>query len=507
MPLIVWALDSADLDLMRRWIGDGSLPNIAELWKRSLVAPVAGPAWFDEIGTWITAFSGVPPTQHGYTCARRLKPGTYTLERARLTDAMARPCWEEMRDPNFRALIWEPSEGAPSPNLAGLQVYNVTTHQEAYSIEPPVTVPESFLDKLRNKLGNQKRLRFNRFQKPTAYYQDQLQENLSLMARKGRILRDLVREGEYDLIVIGFNELHDAAHILWPFMDGRSPERDPKGELADGVRSIYQHVDREIGAIMELLPAGATVCLLSMYGLKDQYPILGLTEDFMRRLGYQIPNSSPDSRPGLTGIVRQLLPESLRFEISKRLPSDTQQRLLHSSFASSTDFARSRAFVIPSSLFCSYIRVNLKGREPAGAVAAGREYDALLDEIESDLRQLIDPKTGEPAVSEIRRSAGFYIDGPSEWLPDLFVHWKEARHFLDRAIHPRAEIRQAPPGFFRDSFHRKPGFAAISGRGIQPTVGPEACVLDIAPTLLDLMGGRAASFMPGTSLLAPVSHS
>jgi hypothetical protein len=54
-PLVVYALDSADLDLLERWMAEGRLPNIAELWRNSARRRLGGPGYWDEIGTWITA--------------------------------------------------------------------------------------------------------------------------------------------------------------------------------------------------------------------------------------------------------------------------------------------------------------------------------------------------------------------------------------------------------------------------------------------------------------------
>ena len=38
---------------------------------------------------------------------------------------------------------------------------------------------------------------------------------------------------------------------------------------------------------------------------------------------------------------------------------------------------------------------------------------------------------------------------PPEVLPDLIVHWKPCTHFLDRVVHPRAELTQKKPEFLR----------------------------------------------------------
>jgi predicted AlkP superfamily phosphohydrolase/phosphomutase len=500
MTLIVWALDSADRDLIERFVAEGSLPNIGALWKNGRARPLGGEGWFDEIGTFVTAWSGEPQTKHGYYGARRLKPGSYELERNRVAQAPAKPFWGQIDDPHFRALIWEPAETAPVPGVNGKQLYNLTVHQESFAAEPAASLPADYLETVRRRLGRDRALRFNRFERPADFYGRLLNQNLELLERKRPLLRDAVREGGWDLIVIGFNELHDPAHLLWGFMDGAWPERDPKGKLADGVLMLYRAVDRAIGEIMEVAPAGAATCVLSPYGMQNQYPTLGLIEDFLVKLGYQAPNSRDGQaaeahRSSLLTRARHAIPEPIRYAISKRLPEQMQQQLLFSNFSQSVDFRRSVAFTLPMSLYASMIRVNLKDREPSGIVEPGRDYEALLDRIEADLRDLIDPVTGDAAVASIARTAGYRIEGPSRLLPDLFVHWKPARHFMDRLIHPRAELRQRKIAFHRESAHRKAGFIAMTGCEAGPwgeTGAPEVRLEDLAPAFLRVLGARHA---------------
>ena len=89
----------------------------------------------------------------------------------------------------------------------------------------------------------------------------------------------------------------------------------------------------------------------------------------------------------------------------------------------------------------------------------------------------------------VARATALFGGGPPETLPDLFVEWAEARHFMERVIHPRAELRQTPCEFHRDSDHSRLGFVAacgplIHGRG---DIG-EVSLLDLAPTFLHLLG-------------------
>ena len=70
----------------------------------------------------------------------------------------------------------------------------------------------------------------------------------------------------------------------------------------------------------------------------------------------------------------------MRARISRRLPTRIQERLLADRFRADTDWQKTTAFAI-TALFTSFIRVNLRGREPRGVVAAGAEYNAVLDRL------------------------------------------------------------------------------------------------------------------------------
>ena len=89
------------------------------------------------------------------------------------------------------------------------------------------------------------------------------------------------------------------------------------------------------------------------------------------------------------------------------------------------------------------------------------------------------------------------------------MHWKSSRHFLDRAIHPKGEIKQRRPRFFRNSYHRAPGFAAFKGPArLEPGWYEEGSILDIAPTLMGLLGeppfGFHARPLPSLFLITAV---
>jgi predicted AlkP superfamily phosphohydrolase/phosphomutase len=244
------------------------------------------------------------------------------------------------------------------------------------------------------------------------------------------------------------------------------------------------------------------VIFVSHYGMHSQYPTGPLLNDFVRQLGYFTP-TAPVARPPRTPLelARRLLPERLRRALSHRLSTTTQERLLRDQFAAGADWTQTTAFA-HLDYFTGLIQVNLRGREPEGVVAPA-DYPSVLDRLEADLRQLVDPVTGQSPFRQILRTLDVYGGPPSAYLPDLFVHWRSVPHFVARLDHPRAILTQPRPHYFRNSGHYFEGLAVFAGPAVtrQGDLG-DLSLLDVAPTCLNLLGAPAPAAWPGRALRA-----
>jgi predicted AlkP superfamily phosphohydrolase/phosphomutase len=266
--------------------------------------------------------------------------------------------------------------------------------------------------------------------------------------------------------------------------------------LRNAIRSVYEAVDREFGLLLDRLGEGADVVVFSLFGMQDQYPTEEMNEALCRALGYQFRREGGGGRTRPIDIARRIIPESWRVAMSQRLPGRRQEALLADLFANGTDWGRTTAFSLPS-LYTGFIRVNLKGREPAGIVER-EDYEAVLDRLEADLLQLEHPATGEPVIDSIVRTVSVYGGGPPHRLPDLFVEWKPGTELLESVRHPRGELRQRRPSFCPGSEETLSGFVTGAGPGLRGrgTVG-DVSLIDFAPTLLTLLGRATPPDMPG----------
>ncbi len=482
------------------------MPHLGRLEQQGGWASVAGPDLVDEMGTWLQAYSGVGPWDHGYYSFRQLKPGTYDLVAFSEHQAHARPFWAELVGTGLKALIVDANETGLIHDLDGTQIAHWRSYQPDYPTSAPQSLPRGALGRVCREFGGNLHIS-DYVRHPTEEQEDTaLRTLLERIRTKGEACRSLIQENRYDLIVIAFAEAHLGAHRFWSYQENQVRREDIADvpSLAPAILWVYQAIDREVGRILACVRPDPNVLLTSMYGMKDQYPTTDLTTAFCHALGFQIPSGSGNAKvngnaDGAGNLPRGLNKVSLRLRrtVSKHFPRALQESRISARFRAETDWTRTTAFAIPG-LYSGYIRVNLQGREPEGVVRPGRDYHALLDRIEADLSALVDPTTGEAALESVVKNATFYNGEPPQLVPDLVVHWKAATHFHDRLIHPTGEVTQSRPDYFRETYHQFPGFIIIAGPGFDaPATDAIVSPMDIAPTCLHLLRQAIPAHMSG----------
>jgi predicted AlkP superfamily phosphohydrolase/phosphomutase len=155
-----------------------------------------------------------------------------------------------------------------------------------------------------------------------------------------------------------------------------------------------------------------------------------------------------------------------------------------------------RTFALPS-FYDGRVRVNLAGREEQGIVAR-RDYEAVLDEVTALVSDCVDTRTGQPVVARVERYAGDPQElGASD--ADLVVVWNATPAGFR---HPRFGTI-GPVPYRRTGGHTGAyGFAFVSGAGVGAGDAGIVSSVDVAPTIVDLLGAPPVAGLSGTSLLA-----
>jgi predicted AlkP superfamily phosphohydrolase/phosphomutase len=496
-PLLLIGLDVGDPQQLQTWMAEGRLPALASILARGAHGRLTGPEMTCEHAVWTTVFSGRSMGDHGYYYYRVLKPGTYALQPITGEDIGAGPFWAAFAGSDRRCAVIDAPDVRPVTGIRGVQLSDWAIHNASF---PAAAEPPSIMARVRAAGGEATPI-------DEALESDIETDRRLFRAlrdraeRKGRICHALMDEGPFDLTVAVFSDCHTATHQFWKY---RPEAGGPETELRHATREIYEVIDRHIAALLARMPPEAHVIVVGSTGMVDLYPTGDLMEPFCRLLGWQATPApaAPSLHP--LAIARRMMPEALRVAISRRFPRPVRERLMSDAFRAATDWSRTRAFGLPSA-YTGFIRVNLRGREPRGIVSPGAEYVRLLDEIESELWKIVDSETGRCHVATVTRTAATFgrasEDAPAT-MPDLFVEFAPSRRWMDSVDHPRGQIRQRKPEFFRDSDHSRVGFIAMAGPRVAPGVLGDISPLDVAPTCLSLLDAPLPAHMGGRVLTA-----
>jgi predicted AlkP superfamily phosphohydrolase/phosphomutase len=170
------------------------------------------------------------------------------------------------------------------------------------------------------------------------------------------------------------------------------------------------------------------------------------------------------------------------------------------------DWPTTRAFVQMCDLD-GYIRINLRGREAAGFVEPGDEYEELCASIAAGLKTFVDADTGRPLVASITQPRDLYATGAAlNGLPDLMIRWDDTPAASHRMVtSPQyGDVPWPMPGKHpqgRSGNHRAEGFLLAAGDAVRAGMRlPDPHILDLAPSVYNLLGLQVPESMLGRPL-------
>jgi predicted AlkP superfamily phosphohydrolase/phosphomutase len=316
----------------------------------------------------------------------------------------------------------------------------------------------------------------------------------------------LMEKGDWDLLAVVFRGTDMLQHVMWRYMDDELRHHHPElsRKLGQVIAQYYERMDRAVGTLLEAAGPGVTTIVLSDHGMGPCRRHFFLNrwleeEGFLRRKALSAWRAR---RPRVrVGRPLSVLPAARgkgrvgRFLRSVRLPYPAFEYLGR---PAEVDWGRTRAYANWTGGE-AMISLNVRGREPQGIVPPGSEYEAVRKEIRARLLALRDPRDGQPVVEKVYLREEIYHGPHVAEAPDL--------HLIPRdfAYHARGEVR-APSVItaatdHAPSLHDVDGIVVAAGEGIRPGHRLEgAAIIDLAPTVLHLMGLPVPEDMDGKVL-------
>lgn len=479
--LLVIGLDSADKDLMIEWARDGSLPHFARLLENGRYGEMVAPPGQCAGTAWVSINTGRSPARHGCYFDSQLQPGTYNYAKFLPQHQQARPFWERLSKAGKRVAIVDVPKAPASENFNGLQILDWGNHDPEYDYAR--SCPPSFAQEIEARFGKDPvgscdlLARADSGRAALAALRDRLVERIET---KVRIVQYIQAKGPWDLLMAVFADPHCAGHQFWRVRDPNHPgyDADLARALGDPLKDVYVALDTAVGELIANMDSNTGLIAFSDLGIGPNYSATFLLRDIVRKLHANARNRRSPHVDALRWLWRKL-PRSARIRgrsilspVKRDIDLETKDR----------DY-----FAIRSNDDCGAIRINLEGREPAGRVRPGREYDELCEAISRDLREIVNLETGEPLVKEVLRTDDLFEGPRLADLPDLNIVWNQKAPV--RRVHSRKigviERRHEGP---RSGDHRSRGFCLMQGPGMGNERLPPMSAMDLAPTICSWLG-------------------
>lgn len=475
MALLVVGLDGATLDLVQPWVAAGHLPTLARLMAAGTVAPLRSTLPPVTAAAWTSFMTGRHPVHTGIYDFFRGRAGEYSMISG--ADIADPTLWELLSRAGLSVGVLNVPVTYPPRPVNGFLVPGLLSPDQGATTHPP-----DLLAPYRRELGPYRLT-------PTVLYQpgreaafiDDLNQVLDTQIRYS--LR-IAGDWPTDFLMVHFLVTDIAQHALWRHLDETHPWHDPQqaGLHGNAVRNLFSRIDDAIGQLLALLPVDTTVIVMSDHGFGPLTRMANLNNLFgAAGLMALKPAAGVRAR-------RWIARQPGLGKAGWRLARARGHKLLD---FQDVDWPRTTAY---SMGHMGQVFVNLKGREPDGCVEPG-DYDATLARISETLHALRDPESGQPLAVEVIPG-----EGAPECGPDLHV-------IID------GYCVVAYPMFVADGRivttqrhgnsgdHRLHGMLLASGPNIRPGQSPDdACIVDLAPTILHLMGVPAPSTMDGRVL-------
>lgn len=497
-------LDAAESSLVEKWMAEGVLPNLASLRARGTFGTMSSTADWLAGSPWPTFYSGTLPGEHGIYHYLQWRAENTEYERPGPGWIKASPFWRRLGDQRRVIAVDMPLTFPPGP-FNGVEISGWASHDRIF---PTSSYPGEKIGEVIREFGQPP------IQDEVGGLQDiedllKSREELILAVRKeSQLVSDLLESEEWDLCLCCFSSTHRAGHKFWDSTNTKGECTEEKmQEYHDALRSVYRSCDEAIGRILGSIRDEAVVLIYSLHGMG---PNTSLSEFVLPKMLSNILGGGKESvkKDNLIKRLRRKIPLEWRSNLRKLFPLWLQHKMTAYWRMGGTDWSQTRAFNLIADLQ-GYVRINLKGREGNGIVEEGEDYDKLCRQIIEGIRTFKDEQTSEPVADSIRRSDQVYEKGEgSDRLPDLLVQWgeKPAAGYLKIVSSEFGGIEWPAPGKNpdgRSGNHRPDGFLIAVGGDFQEnaTFERKPHIVDLAPTILNLLGIEKPEKMKGNSLL------
>jgi len=507
--VLVIGLDGATFRLVRPWAEAGHLPNLARLMQEGAWGELRSTVQPSSEQAWASFATGVQNGKHGIFGFLQRVPGTYELEYVNGRHQRARTLWRILSDRDRPVIVVNVPMTYPPEPVNGVLIGGLMSPGE----DSRFAYPDGLYQELKEAVGGYLiNVDIERGKLDPASERLLLEQMDEMVRLRTEAVLHLAATRPWDLLAVVYGATDRVSHKFWKYMDPEHPLYTPEGAAQYGevILNVYRRLDRAVGRLLaELADEETTVFVVSDHGFGPLEAALYLNKWLAEQgcLGAEGEGRRRGWLPGLlrraVGLLDVPLLGDLKLWAFRLLPG--LKGRLHSAMAyQGVDWSRTRAYAVGT---MGNIYVNLRGREPAGIVEPGAEYEDLRQELIEGLRSLQDPETGQPVFEGVYRREELYHGPHLDLAPDVVGLLDPRYHVAAVDWRQRQEGVIAHAGgdemlFVADisGQHDMMGVLLAGGKNVHPGAVEGAGIVDMAPTILHALGEPVPADMDGRVL-------
>jgi predicted AlkP superfamily phosphohydrolase/phosphomutase len=475
MRLLLFGIDGGSMRFVRKGVNEGRLPTLGKFMNegssgilQSVIPPITAPAW-------ATCLTGRNPGKHGVFSF--YDNGIDSLRPVNATDIKSETFPEILSRRGFKVGLVNVPLTYPIPKINGFVVSGMLTPTGRPYTDPPILQRE--LDQLGYKIEADADF-------PPGKEEALLDELLATQARKREGLLRLVENQEWDVLVYFYRETDMASHVFWRFQD--SPDGQRPSPLHDAIMRVYEDADATLAQVMKKLDQETIVVVMSDHGFQGFSKMVHINNwmaqkgflvfktswsTSLKRLAYR---SSPDR------YYKIIMRNKFLFKLLFNYAREGNRAILSSS---DIDWTRTFAYTKVGGV-SPLVSIGINPARKADRKAEAR----LVEELEN-----LKDERGRNLVKNVWKSASLY-HGPSfDSAPGVVVELMEGFSAYPHLTSGGPVVTPSLPT--QSGIHEMEGIVMARGPGIRRGNDLNANIMDLAPTILHVLGVPVPADMDG----------
>jgi len=436
------------------------MPTLSALGARgisgvlqSTLPPITVPAW-------TSMLTGRDPGELGLYGFRNRHSVAYGDFMRSTSTAVRRPrIWDRLTAAGRASIVVGVPQTSPPPAINGVLI---SGFEGPVADGAPYTFPPELAGELPDVVGGPYLFDVPNFRRTDlAEVAAQVE---TMTKRRFHLMRHLLRSREWDFAMlheIGPDRMH---HCFWQFHDHAHPHHDPGSPFRNAIARYYRQLDAELAALLADIGSDVAVLVASDHGACAMQGGVAVN-DVLRQAGLLVLHREPTE-------VEPLDPAAV-------------------------DWSRTVAWAEGG--YYARIFLNLRGRELDGVVAL-EDRAPVITRIRA-LFERLDISDGRVLVNYVAEPRELYrsVRGLA---PDLMIFFAEESWRSLGTVGHTTRVEVGNDTGADGANHSRNGMFALHAPGRSAPQRRTASILDVTPTLLDLLGLPADPDLTGASMLA-----